>query len=177
MSFLFRGRRPKDTDAPVDLDPAAVHASASNLQQIAFVGADASLTATLEVGGERVTDLLNRDELAAPFEDVLLVVPPSRPTDPRRRLHRPRHAIEVEVGPFEVAGTMHVPPGAQAAGYLARVNPRFVPVTNAVIRRHGGTPPEWYADVVLVNVSSMRHLTEEGSGTVAGQMIEEFETA
>ena len=178
MSFIFRGRRPKMTDAPIDIDPGAVvTGSTSRFESIEFVSADDSLLASMHFGTERVSDLLNRDALVTPIDVVLLVVPPARPADPQRRLHRPRRAIEVEVGPFEVAGNMHVPPGAQAAGFLARVNPRFVPVTHAVIRRSDSGPGQRHADVVLVNVSHMRHFTEGDSALVADVPSETVESS
>ena len=175
MSFLFRARRPKLTDAPDDLAPARPPAPVS--QSIVFVGAAESLVADVAAGEERVTDLLNRDALPTPFDDVLLVVPPPRTTDPRRRLHRPRRGIEVQIGPFEVQGTMHVPPGAQAAGYLARVNPRFVPVTQAIVRRPEESHPDWFAEVVLLSVAHMRGLVEDGRPTGVEAPVEELEPA
>ena len=174
MSFLFRARPPKLTDAPEDAAPPPV-VVAPRTEPIAFVSAQESVVANFEVGGERVTDLLNRDALPTPLDDVLLVVPPARATDPRRRLHRPRRVIEVQVGPFEVQGTMHVPPGAQAGGYLARSNPRFVPVTQAVIRRPEDGSPEWFADVILLNVDQMRGLVEDGHRSPAEAPAEELE--
>ena len=161
MGLLFHGRGRKLSGGSHDGDSSGGD-SAAAAESVGFVSANSSLTVAIEPGSERITDLLNRNALAEFLEDLLLVFPPARPTDPGRRLHRVRQPIEVRVGPFEVTGTMHVPPGTDAAGFLARANPRFVPITHATIRRRGATPPEWNADVVLLNASAMLHLTPVG---------------
>jgi len=64
---------------------------------------------------------------------------------------------------------VHVPPGAQAAGFLLRQNLRFAPVTRATVRDSGIDGFEQRAEVVLVNmrrVETMRDIgLEEGEAT------------
>jgi hypothetical protein len=124
---------------------------------------DGSEEMEIETGGQRITDLLNGmdDESTA---DVLLVVPPSQELDPRRRLHRPGQDVRVVVGPYEVVGLLHVPPGTQATGFIARVNPRFVPITQATIRLVDDESEHVAAPVVLANLrlaASLREIAPE----------------
>jgi len=144
----------------------------------------------IDPGGGRVTDLLNGEPVvravvvtAAPGEmpasiepgpqhtwqdvdvdEVLLAFPPPQASDPRRRLHRPRQLIELRIGPFEVSGSVHVPPGAQAAGYLFRKGGRFEPVTRASVRDIRFELFEQRAEVVLVNLRRVEVLHDVGLG-------------
>lgn len=148
------------------------------------------LTVGLELGGARLTDVLNGDPTIpvvvfdpAPadgstevelrpdhawrdldVEAVLLAFPPPQPTDPRRRLHRPRQLIELQVGPFEVSGTVHIPPGAQAAGFLMRQGRRFEPVTRAAVRDARAELFEHRAEVVLANLHHVETMRDVGLG-------------
>lgn len=99
-------------------------------------------------------------------ESVLLAFPPSQATDPRRRLHRPRQLIDLTIGPFEVSGSVAIPPGAQAAGYLFRVNARFSPVTRATVRDSRSEVFEQRAEVVLVNLHRVESMRDVGLGAV-----------
>jgi hypothetical protein len=72
--------------------------------------------------------------------------------------------VDVRIGPFQVSGSVHVPPGAQASGYLYRVNPHFVPITEAVIKRADPEPLERRDAVVLVNLHRIDRF--EGAGEV-----------
>ena len=94
--------------------------------------------------------------------DILLVVPPAQDLDPSRRLHRPGQDVRMLIGPYEVRGHVHVPPGSQATGYLARMNPRFVPITQATIRVVDDETSHMVVDVVLANLrlaSSLREVS------------------
>ena len=102
-------------------------------------------------------------------------MPPRQASDPQRRLHRPRQPVDLRIGPFEVSGSVHVPPGAQASGYLYRVNPRFVPITEAVIKRADAEPLERRDQVVLVNLRRIDRF--EGAGSVEEDKAVEVETA
>lgn len=193
MSFLFRNPEPETGDQPVDdlvpdqADPGAI----VDFAQVEFYTATDHLVATMDAGGERVTDQLNRDGslqvlppepgvswlesgsaeavsdpdwVAFDIGDVLLVVPPAQASDPRRRLHRPRQPVDLSIGPFQVSGSVHVPPGAQASGYLYRVNPHFVAITEAVIKRVDPEPLERRDAVVLVNLHRVDRF--EGAGLI-----------
>jgi hypothetical protein len=152
--------------------------------------ADERETVGLDLGTLRLTDLLNGDPsvpvvlLDPPpdrgatsverrpehewqnvdVEAVLLAFPPSQPTDPRRRLHRPRQLIELRIGPFEVAGSVAIPPGAQAAGFLFRQSARFEPVTRATVRDTRSELFEQRAEVVLVNLHLVEIMRDVGLG-------------
>ena len=94
--------------------------------------------------------------------DALLILPPPQATDPNRRLHRPRQPVEIVIGPFLVSGMVHVPPGAQAAGFLLRQNARFVAVTRAVVRDSQLEGFEQRADVILVNMRMVETIRDVG---------------
>jgi hypothetical protein len=142
----------------------------------------------VDLSRERLTDLINREEdlpvvlldeqpedLAKPIqqrtgqqwsqlsvEDALLILPPPQPTNPLRRLHRPRQPVEIVIGPFRVVGMVSVPPGAQAAGFLFRQNARFAPVTRATVRDSGLPGFEQRAEVVLVNMRRVEKIHDVG---------------
>jgi hypothetical protein len=98
-----------------------------------------------------------------PVAQALLVIPPPQPTDPAKRLHRPRQPIDLAIGPFLISGMVHVPAGAQASGFLFRQTARFAPVTRATIRAQGLPDAEQYAEVVLVNIGRTEEAGTSGS--------------
>lgn len=185
MSFWPRGRRDKPAD------PIAAATGKVTAQRLALVEmwtADHHITVGVDLGGGRLSDLLNsgpivrvvRFDPAPPegtdsielgadhewrdldVEGVLLAFPPPQATDPRRRLHRPRQLIEFQVGPYDVSGTVHIPPGAQAAGFLQRQGGRFEPVTRAAIRDRRADLYEHRVDVVLVNLHQLATMHDLG---------------
>jgi hypothetical protein len=113
--------------------------------------ADGTGEMAIETGGERVTDLLNRMDDASAAE-IFLLIPPTQEFDARRRLHRPGQDVRMVIGPYEVLGQVHVPPGTLPTAYLGRVNPRFVPITHATIRLVDGDGAKVSAEVVLANL-------------------------
>jgi hypothetical protein len=145
------------------------------------------LTATVarsvfvEATGERVTDMVNgSDTLVArsvigsvpvmegaleelPLDEVLVVFPPPQPTDPRHRLHRPAQPVRIVVGPYEVIGEAHVPPGTQAVGFLLRTSPRFVPLTSATVRLTETPESGRRVPVAIVNLARADLLREVSS--------------
>jgi len=192
VSFLFRrGRSEPDSQPVADPVPEAESVAVPELAPVEFFTATDHVVATIDAARERVTDQLNRDGslqvrasesgsswleseateatavpdwVAFDVGEVLLVVPPAQLSDPQRRLHKPRQPVDVHIGPFEVSGSVHVPPGAQASGYLYRVNPHFVPITEAVIKRVDPEPLERRDAVVLVNLHRVDRI--EGAGVV-----------
>jgi hypothetical protein len=183
VSFWSRGRRHKDADPA-----SAVGASTPRLAVVEFWAADRRTLAGMDLRHERLTDLINREEAltvvrlderpedpAQPVEmrsgqewsrlevgDVLIVLPPPQATDPHRRLHRPRQAVEIVVGQFVLTGMASVPPGAQAAAFLLRQNARYAPITRAAIRDSGLPGFEQRADVVLVNMRRVETIRDVG---------------
>lgn len=182
--FSSRGRREKEPDA----GRVVITATTARLAAVEFWAANHRMLVGMDLGHERLTDLMNRgDALAAvrldgrpedpaqPIEmrrgqewsylevgDALLVLPPPQATDPRRRLHRPRQPVEIVVGQFVVTGMASVPPGAQAAGFLLRQNTRYAPITRAAIRDTGLPGFEQRADVVLVNMRRAETIRDVG---------------
>ncbi len=110
----------------------------------------------------RLSDALNQEsevrleatDGGAPpaLDELLLLIPPPQQGDRARRLHRPGRPFRVWIGPYEVTGDAHVPPGAQAVGYLQRTRPRFVPLTRATVRSASGVIAERDMDVTIVNL-------------------------
>jgi hypothetical protein len=155
---------------------------------VEFWAAGQRTLAGLDLSQERLTDLINRQDIlpavllderpedpSKPIEmranqewtqflvwDALLILPPPQVTDPSRRLHRPRQPVEIVIGPFVVSGMAHVPPGAQAAGFLFRQNARFAPVTRAAVRDSGREGFEQRAEVVLVNMRRIETIRDVG---------------
>jgi hypothetical protein len=173
--FQRRRDAPESDGAPVaDVGGAALPVVRTTVAVAIFTSRGSSIVA-VEVDGTngRVTDLLNTSrtliihpEAASTteeldVEEVLLAIPPPQEaSDQRRRLHRIRLPVRVEVGPYQVEGHVHVPPGARPSGYLFRVNPRFIPLTEAVIRRVDGTTVEQSHSVVLMNFRRVDQLLE-----------------
>lgn len=134
--------------------------------------------AEIDLGQERLSDMLNREGEVQAFrieraadgstapesqaldvDSILLAIAPPQSNDAGRRLHRPRHWVAMHVGEHEVLGNLHVPAGAQPGGYLVRVNPRFVALTEAEIHTNGD---ERRTDVVLVNLRQVDRMREIG---------------
>jgi hypothetical protein len=89
------------------------------------------------------------DELEVERRDLHLVEVVGRQGDPTRRLRTVQELVALELGPFQVTGSLHRSPSAQPLAALSRWT-RFVPVTDAEVRVTG-----WgdllRMDVVLVN--------------------------
>jgi hypothetical protein len=152
--------------------------------------ADQRSTVGVDLSQGRLTDLLNLEEsirvvvLDSPPEDrsqllekrpeqewvelavdeSLLVFPPPQTTNPQRRLHRPKQPIEIAIGPFEISGAVHIPPGGQAAGFILRQSTRFTPVTRAAVRDTRLPGFEQRAEVVLVNLRKAETIRDLGIG-------------
>lgn len=184
MSFWSLGRRKKEPEPP----PPAELPVATSLGVVEFWTADQRLTVGMDLGHRRLTDLVNGQDavrvvpldvapedpsLPVPMrpdqawsdlavEDTLLIFPPPQPTDPQRRLHRPKQAVEIRIGPFEIFGSVHIPPGAQAAGFLFRQQARFTPITRATVGDTRLAGYEQRAEVVLVNLKRVDMIRDVG---------------
>lgn len=183
MSFWSRGRS-KDADvASVPEGPIATRLAVVELWgpgQRTLVGMDLSQGRLIDLVNrddpisvvlldERLEDLSELIEMRADqawtsleVEDALLIVPPPQATNPQRRLHRPRQPVEILVGRFVISGMVHVPPGAQAAGFLFRQNVRYAAITRAVVRDTELEGFEQHADVVLVNMHRIDSIHDVG---------------
>jgi hypothetical protein len=184
MSSWSRDDRRQD---PEEL-PDAAGAGATSLAVVEFWAAGQRTLAGVDLSHGRLTDLINRqdivpvvlldeepNDLNEPIGmqadqnwthflvwDALIVLPPPQATEPSRRLHRPRQPVEIIIGPFVVSGMVHVPAGAQAAGFLLRQNPRFAAVTRATVRKSGVEGFEQRAEVVLVNMRRVETIRDIG---------------
>lgn len=183
MSFLSKGRRGNETEEPPMAEPTATH-----LAVVEFWMAGERTLAGMDLSQGRLTDLINRqdilpvvlleerpEDISQPIEkradqqwthfliwDALLILPPPQATDPSRRLHRPKQPVEIVIGRFIITGMVHIPPGAQAAGFLLRQNLRFAPITRAVVRDGEREGFEQRADVVLVNMRRVETMRDIG---------------
>jgi len=185
VSFWLKGRRGKELEEA----PAVIAApTATRLSVVEFWAASQRTLVGMDLGQGRLTDLINGADFLSvvlldgqpedPSQaiemrrsqrwsrlavgDALLILPPPQATDPNRRLHRPRQPVEIAIGPFLVSGMVHVPPGAQAAGFLLRQNARFVAVTRAAVRDSQLEGFEQRADVVLVNMRMIETIRDVG---------------
>jgi hypothetical protein len=155
---------------------------------VEFWTAEQRLMVGMDLGQGRLTDILNQNDsvrvamldmvpedasrpidvgpetnwIDLPVEDALLVFPPPQETDPHRRLHRPRQPIEIVIGTFQVNASAHIPPGAQAAGFLLRQASHFIPVTRAVVRDSQLGGFEQHANVLLVNLRKVATIRDSG---------------
>ena len=184
MGFWSKGRRDKESEQPsTDTGPPS-----TPLSVVEFWAPGQRTLAGLDLSQERLTDLINREDflsvvlldgqpedLSQPIEmradqtwsrlsvqDALLILPPPQVTDPSRRLHRPRQPVEIVIGRFVVSGMVHVPPGAQAAGFLLRQNVRFAAITRATVRDSELEAFEQRAEVVLVNMRRIETIRDVG---------------
>jgi hypothetical protein len=170
-------RRPSGSSEP-DVAPPPPQVLAT----VEIYDAGGSHGMEIDTGGARITDLLNASECGPPsrpaddekanavqgwlpldLDAVLLLIPPPRTTDPQRRLHRPRQAVRVQVGPYVVIGGAHVPPGTQATAFILRHRQHFVALTDASIS-NGSGDTEFDAPVVLVNLALAESIREGGAG-------------
>jgi len=145
---------------------------------VEVVGPEGTRMVRIETDGRRVSDLVNHaDKLAVEavpddgspaeiglqaldLDDALILVPPPQPTDPRHRLHRPGHPVRIVVGPYEVVGDAHSPPGTQAVGFLLRSWPRFVALTGASLRLTSDPGSSRRVPVAIVNLAQAELLRE-----------------
>jgi hypothetical protein len=184
----FWSKRRRDKEKESEQPSPDIGRTPTSLSVVQFWSAGQRTLAGLDLSRERLTDLINREDfvpvvlleslpedLSQPIEkrsdqqwshlsvtDALLVLPPPQVTDPSRRLHRPRQPVEIVIGPFVVSGMVHVPPGAQAAGFLFRQNARFAAITRAAVRDSGLEGFEQRAEVVLVNMRLIETIRDVG---------------
>jgi hypothetical protein len=188
VTFWPLRRRSKGADPAAGAGPQK--SASPRLAVVELWTADQRVTCAVDLSQGRLTDLFNREQtlrvvvLDGPPEDpsklidkrpeqewleleveqALLVFPPPQPTNPNRRLHRPKQPVEIVIGPFEISGVVSIPPGAQAAGFIFRQNVRFTPVTRAAVRDTRLADFEQRADVVLVNLRRVGTIRDVGIG-------------
>ena len=167
MSFWSRRRRGGAEESPTAVGPtttrlAVVEFWAGSHRTVAGVDLSQDLAEVPEDPSQPIGMTAGQAWTQLSVGEALLILPPPQVTDPRRRLHRPRQPVEITIGPFVVSGMAHVPPGAQAAGFLIRQTARFVPVTRASVRDTGLQGFEQRAEVVLVNMRRVDKILDVG---------------
>jgi hypothetical protein len=133
-----------------------------DLEPIRIITEDADHTGWIYTQGQRMTDILSagepfsflsEDDLTQWTEvlpaETVLVMPPPQTSDESLRLPAHKHAVLISAGKYHVRGTAHLRPGEQDDPML-RATRRFLPLTDAAIRRGDGP---WHpVDVVIVNL-------------------------
>lgn len=149
-------------------------ATLRELQPIQLYAADAVITGWVDPAGQRMTDILQRvDELAilpdgadpenpdewrtVNPEQCLIVVPPPHVSPPELRVHRPRQAVQVAIGPYAISGTAHLKAGHGEDLFFRATHP-FLPLTDAVVERAGASPE--LHEVVIVNLRLVESFRE-----------------
>ena len=144
------------------------HASEAqgHLQPIRLFLAEMVLDGSVDPGDERMTDILNRggelavlpsgdegfqagDWRSGTIDDLEMVIPPPHVSQPEKRMERDRHPVRMRIGDWQLTGTAHLKPGAQADAMLLSTHP-FLPLTRVTMGPPYGTPET--LDVVIVNL-------------------------
>ncbi len=84
--------------------------------------------------------------------DILIAIPSIHVSAQDLRVHRRRHRVRVEVGPFNVVGNAHLMTGVTPDPYAMRTGMRFIAVTDAHVASRADREWERFAPVVLLNV-------------------------
>lgn len=147
--------------APFQRAPEAPH-----LQPIRLYLAEMVLVGSLDPGGERMTDILNRggelavlpsgadgfqarDWMSVHIDDLEMVVPPPHVSPPDKRIERDRHPVRLRIGDWQLSGTAHLKPGAEQDALLLSTHP-FLPLTEVRMWSPDGIPET--QDIVIVNL-------------------------
>ena len=138
---------------------------------VAWAG-DCRVTGEIDVGEGRLSDQVNDgdfmtffavtleaiedghqvavDELEVERRELHLIEIEGHQGDPIRRTRTIEDPVRLEIGPFQVTGSLHRHPAAQPLAALTR-RQRFVPVTDATIDLLDGSRAGLRRGVVLVN--------------------------
>jgi hypothetical protein len=161
----------RGSSLPPDVEGSAARAVGIDLQPLLLFRRSRVESGWIDPGGQRLTDLLNRQDAVrvllagadgAPadwescrVDELLLVAPPPRPTDPSRWLPRRRRRVGLRIGPYRVVGTAHMPPETEVEDFIAQRRQRFLPLTQCrVIMRDA----EYAPDVAIVNIGYVREV-------------------
>jgi hypothetical protein len=183
-SNFWSWRRQPASPPPTNGANALAPDRSVDLEPVELYTAGRMVLGLIAPGGERMSDLLNRQPtlmvhaaqltpyvseqpvltqerpISLIWNEILLAMPPAHQTQPGRRIHRRRRRAQLRVGPFEIIGTAHVPPGAELDPYVLHARTRFVAVTDALVRHTGQPRFERGAEVVLVNTAAMTDIED-----------------
>ena len=153
MGFLRS--RPADEDAEseertADRDPVAIF-RADGIEECSIVRSSARLSDQLNSGAPLHVLSAVGAWAAVDSDLVLAIAAPPRAEPSPNRMARRRHVLELTAGPYEITGTVHMPPGADPARYARAAALRWLPMTNATIATQGNTDA-FAVDVLLVNL-------------------------
>ena len=173
----------RKTDA-ADAEVAAVEPAAIR-EPVEIFTADRIIRAQIESGGRRLSDIVNgtydlpifdpqsfafdgtplgedsfEGEATISTDDIRVILPPERVSNRQMRIHRRRRRVEARLGELFIAGSVHLSPGAELNPMAWRKQMRFLPLTQAYVRREEEPTLEREADVVIINVGPIRELRE-----------------
>ena len=162
---MFWKRRAQQPEPRDEVPPG----HGGKLAPIRVFTADSTVDGWVDLGGQRLSDVLNGEELlsVAPTADptdrdwraferdeLLLVVPPPIRADPRLRRHRVKRRLLAKSGPYVVRGLVHMIAGIELDPFLARSRQHFLPITEAwVTNTHRPEVDEEHPSL-LINVRS-----------------------
>jgi hypothetical protein len=168
---MFWRRQPPEPD---DAEPEALGEPSHDLAlhgelvPIRIVTEDAVLDGWTQVGSQRLSDILNAEDVLSvsrvdhePSEDdwvaierdhmMLVVAPPH--TSPRQlRVHRHKREISAQSASYAVRGTVHTIPGNRLDRTVLRTRQHFLPITDARVVTANQPDVEEEHEVVLINV-------------------------
>ncbi|MDQ3879956.1 MAG: hypothetical protein M3295_02595 [Chloroflexota bacterium] len=181
MFLLKLGRRREPGSATTEPAWPAV-----SMEPVEIFTTETRVTGWFSTGGARLTDLLNErteiriwrpvstgfggeeadggasggEWLALRTADIVLAMPPDRAANRQVQVHKWARRATLSMGPFQITGSAHVPPGAEVSAYLVRLQQRFVPLTNVTIVHRDQTESELTADVAIVNATLVHSVVD-----------------
>ena len=185
----FRGTRDRGEDGLRSLEPPeSLLVLAVDLDFVAY-SADCRLRGRIALDTERLSDLLNgsgsyllRDieaesledghvarlpELEVAADDLCVVEGIGPRGNPGRRIRTRTHRMQLQVGPYLIAGSLHAIPGADPLAGITRRGP-FVALTDATLTyRRAGESVLDDVDIVLVNRELVEWIRPVGDEAVA----------
>ena len=161
---MFWKRKAEDGPGPMAAD------GDDALAPVRIYTADVTVDGWVDLAGQRLSDLLNVQELLSvssvpsqPADDqwtamdraeLLLVVPPAHIADRRLRSHRVKRNILVLSGQYVVRGLVHMVPGIALDPFLARSRQHFLPLTDTRVTSLERPEIDERHPALLVNVRS-----------------------
>jgi hypothetical protein len=164
----------RKTEQPGERDPGALAPPPRDLPPhgelvpIRIVTEDEVLDGWTHVGSERLSDLLNGEDMLSvsrvedqPREDdwqaidrerMLLVVAPPHTSHRQLRVNRQKRKIRAQSAHYAVQGTVHLIPGNRLDRTVLQTRQHFLPITDAQVVIPSRPDVEEDHDVVLLNI-------------------------